>query len=374
MISIFRKLIMKEWFKAFFISFAALCLVVTITNLISDFLRSKAVFIEVLYNHILEFPNFISRILPISCLMASLFSINKLKNTNELVAIFSFGVSRKQVIGTILMCAIVVSLFQFANNSFIMPYVLSKRDVLMKDPQHKFRNLQDQGLKSKTIDSGSVWYKGKNYYASFPLFQKAEKKLIDLNLYYFSDTHKIVRHIYAYTATFDEQKNHWIGRKVIDLKKIDDENNFFELTKNDSIAIDLLERPKDFDQIESDISVLNIFKLKSYIDKLKDLDVNTNDFLVLYLEKYTSLFICIIFSLMSCTGVFSPNRRGASLGKNILFVFVFTITYWIFSSYVLELGRSSRVNPYLACFLVPTVFILFLSAFYIRNRKLISLT
>ena len=367
---ILRNLIVIEWYKAFFKSSFVLFLIITIANLIAGFLRGRVTTIEVIYNYLLELPNFISRVLPVACLTASLFSINKLKNSSELVAVFAAGFSRKKFVETIFLCSLAISLFQFLNNSFIRPYVLSNRDNLIQNPQNKFRNLQEQGLKSKTVDSGSVWYKGESYYVSFPFYHKAEKKLFDINIYYFSANHKLTRRIHADELTFNSENNMWVGKNVVDLQQIDDEKTFPVITKQENTAVPLREHPSDFDQIESDISILNIFKLKAYIDKMKEIDININDFVVIYLEKYTSFLICIIFALVACLGIFSPNRRGSSLGKNIFFIFIFTITYWLVSSYVLELGKSSQINAYTACFAVPAFFLLLLLIFYLKNRRL----
>ena len=367
--STLRVLFAKEWYKAFLVSSMSLWVLVTMANLMASFFRGHLTTFEVFSKYLLELPHFVSKILPVSCLMASLFSINRLKNTNELVAIFSLGVSRSYIFKTIFICTLPISLLQFFNTAFIRPYLFSKRDVLITNPD-KFKNIQGRGLKSKTIDSGRVWYKGNNYYASFPIYQKSEKKIFDLNLYYFSTRHKIVRHVHSDLVAFDEIKGQWIGRHVVDIGGINDEKDFFNLRENEEAPIDLLEHPKDFDQIESDISVLNILKLRTYIDKLKHLDVNINEFLVLYLDKYTALFICIIFAFISSVGLFTPNIKGSSFGKSILYVFVFTVFYLMTHSYSLQLGRNSQISPYLACLIVPILSFLFLLALYIRKRKL----
>lgn len=370
--SVLRILIIKEWFRHFFYSFFVLFLLVTTASLISGFLRGSVTSLEVIYNYFLEIPSFITRILPVSCLATSIFSIHKFKNRNEIVAMFASGLTRRKFISTIFLCSFFVALLQFVNGSFVNPYVLSRRNTLIENPQSKFRNLQGEGLKSKTVGSGRVWYKGQEYYVAFPIYQRLEKKLFNLNIYYFSSNSSLIRRISTNIATFNEETEQWIGEKVTELNRIDEKNIFPTVTRSENASLPLEERPSDFDQIESDISILNIFKLKDYIDRLKQTDININDFMVIYLDKYSSSVVCIIFALLASSGIFSPNRRGSSLGKNLFFIFVFTIIYWVVSYYALELGRSSKIDAYVACFAVPVFFLLFLATFFFKNRRITS--
>ncbi|CAN0327204.1 unnamed protein product, partial [Chrysoparadoxa australica] len=131
------------------------------------------------------------------------------------------------------------------------------------------------------------------------------------------------------------------------------------------------EQPGDFKEIESDITTLNTPDLYRYIKTLQDGGINVNEYLVMFYEKFSPSVVCIIFSLIAAIGGFTPNRRGSSFGKNIFFVFVFVILYWLINSYFLELGKSSKIDPFLATFGVPFIFALFLAQQFFRHRKLI---
>ena len=368
--SILRRLIVKEWFKAFSISSFALLLVVTAANLVAGFLRVRITAPEVFYSYLLELPSFFTRILPVACLTASLFCINKLKNSHELVAILASGFPRRKFIETIFMCASIIALVQFINSGFIKPSVLSMRNTLIQDPDTKFSNLRPKGLKSKTIGSGSIWYKGQYYYVSFPLYQRESKKLFDINIYYFINSHRIARRIHADVLIFDDTKQLWMGDTVTDIERVSEDDLFPTITKTFNSPVALLERPEDFDQIESDISVLNVFQLGAYVAKLEEAGIDVNDFLVLYLEQYASSFMCLIFALVSGMGILTPNRRTRSLGREITLAFIFTVVYWVVFSYCLELGRNSKINAYAACFSVPSIFSLLLLLAYRRRRRL----
>lgn len=361
-----KSLIVKEWFKFFLGSFLALILLITVAELISGFLRSNVTPLEVILNHLLEITNKFKLITPVSCLIASLFSINKLRNRNELTAIFAAGYSRKKFIGDIAQAAFFVALFQLLISGFIEPFAISKKDYLIEDGQSKFKNLKSKGLMASTIGSGKMWYKSNNYFFSFSSFNNSKKTLSDISIYYFQDNH-ITKKFDAPFIVFKD--NQWFSPQVFKVTNLNGEGYpQKELEENKIIEIE--ESPSDFAEIEADITTLNIFKLYHYIIKLKYSGINVDDYLVMLLEKVSTALVCIIFALVASIGIFSPNRRGNSFAKNILGVFAFVILYWLVNSYFIELGKSSKLSPFLACFSVPIVFSIYLSISFFKNRNL----
>ena len=365
--SVIRNLVLKEWFRFFLGAFIVLVLLITVAELISGFLRSMVTPVEVIYNHLLELPGKFKLIMPVSCLAASLFSINKLKNRNELTAIFASGYSRKRFMRDVAIGGIIIALSQFLISSFIEPFAKSKKDLFIQDGQSKFKNLKSKGLMASTIGSGKMWFKSDKYFFSFSTFDKQKNQLNQVSAYFFNSDNLITSKITAPAAKFiggawiceDALSiNQLVGGKFPETKSI----------KNYSLKID--ETPKDFKEIEADITTLNFFKLFRYIMKLRDGGINVNEYLVILLEKISISMVCIVFSLVAAIGAFSPNRRGSSFGKSLVGVFVFVILYWLVNSYFIQLGVSSKIDPFLACFSVPAVFALYLANYFLRNRTL----
>ena len=364
-----KRLIFKEWFKFFFAATLVLFLVLSVGNLISGLLRSNVTAFEVLMNYIIELPGFFSKIFPVASLIASLFSINKLKNRNELTAIFASGFSRKQFTSLIFIASFLVSLIQFCTGAYLDPFIKRHRNVFIPDGQKKFRNLKSKGLKSSTIKGGrNVWYKSGNYYFSFSTFDKQNNILRDVSFYFYDKNYMLAKKISAQKAIYD-RSNLWNLQNVTFYSQLN-KSMFPNVSLAKNHVIQLRESPSDFKKIESDITTLNIVDLYQYISKLKKSGINTNEYEVDFWNVFASSLICIIFALMSATSAFNPNRRNSSFGKNIIFVFVFTIMYWLASSYFLELGKSSQINSLTATFTIPIMFSIILSGFFYLNRKL----
>jgi len=365
---IIRKIIFKNWFKFFLGSFLTLTLLLTIANLITGFLRLNVTPLEVIFNHILEMPSHLKLLTPVSCLAASLFSTNKLKNTSELTAIFASGYSRKDYALDIAICALTVAILQFMTSSFIQPFAKSKRDFLITNSEKKFRNLKAKGLMSSTISSGKMWFKTENSLMSFSTYDKKNSILFDLSLYVLNEDTLIKYILHTPKAKFINNK--WVGENVRILNNLQVEKFSIPIFKKEG-KIDISQTPKDFNQIESDITTLNIFYLWKYIYKLYSNGINISEYLVIFLESFSTSLICVVFALFALGGIFSPNRRNNNFGRTVAFTLFFIIVYWLISSYFMELGKSSKINPALAAFTVPSLFILYTAHFFYKNRRLI---
>jgi lipopolysaccharide export system permease protein len=368
-VNVVRQLILKEWFKFFSASVFVLFLLLSAANLISGFLRRNVTPLEVILNHLIETPTHMKLIFPVSCLVASLFAINKLKQRNELTAIFSGGYSRKKFIFCIFTAALSVGVFQFVISAFLEPYTKSRRHDIIQDSEAKFRNLKSKGLRSSTIGSGKIWYKSNNYFFSFSKYDRIEEKLIDLSIFYYNNTNQLSKVLYSEYASFNRDRNKWIIPKADIIDSLDTKS-FAEEKQLVDVELDIKERPNEFNQIEADITTLSVLKLSNYINKLAKKGINVNEYMVLLLDKFSTAIICVLFGLVATISSFNSNKRNSSMGKTIFAIFIFIIVYWLVNSYFLELGKNSKLNPYVACFAVPLAFFIFLATFFYHHRKL----
>lgn len=361
-----RSLIIKEWLKFFFGAFLGLFLLITVADLITGFLRQNVTPLEVIFNHILEVPDKFKLIMPVSCLMGSLFSINKLRNRNELTAIFAAGYSRKKFFNDVASAAFFIAFIQFFISGFLEPYAISKKDFLIEDGQSKFKNLKSQGLMASTIGSGRMWYKSNNYFFSFSTFDNAKDTLSDVSIYFFKDN-MLSQKVSSPKISFVNGK--WIAYQ----STVSDELNnlgYPKAVEKTQTVIPIYERPFDFKEIEADITTLNIIDLYRYIARLKSGGINVDEYSVMLYQKISTSLVCLLFALVASAGIFSPNRRGSSFAKSLGGVFVFVILYWLINSYFIELGKSSQISPILSCFGVPIIFSIYLIYIFYKNRTL----
>jgi lipopolysaccharide export system permease protein len=335
--------------------------VLSLGNILSNLLRANSHFGDVLKSLLYEIPLFLVKIFPVSCLIASLFSLNKLKNRNELTAIFASGFSRKNFILTIATLGFLVGVSLFYINSYLVPY--SRHRAYLELNVHG-----DSSVTVNAINSGRIWFKGKNYFVSYANFDAATNTLNNLELYYFNPDFRLVEQIKAQTARFLHDQT-WLLSPFIHSTNL--QNTTFpniEEHKFSEWFID--ENIQDFKKINADISTLSIWKLFEYIQILNSNNLNADEYYVSFLDKFSSAVTCLVLSLLSAVAIFNPNRRNSSFGLNVSFVLGFTFLYWFIYSYFLTLGQGSRIPATVATFGVPTLFVIYLAFFFLYHRKL----
>ncbi|MAZ49288.1 MAG: hypothetical protein CME65_12065 [Halobacteriovoraceae bacterium] len=361
--SLLAKIIAKEWTKSLVGAIIVLFLLVSIGDIINGFLRDfsvQRIFIE----YLLKLPDMTGKMLPISALLASLFSINKLKGQSELMAILAGGYSAQMIYRLIFICSLSVAALQFLNLGFVVPAANKiKREQFEKSRQSESKYL----ARSKIGDSGLIWYKTDNYFTSFKAYDRKNKKLKEVTVYFIKDE-SLTKIYTAKSATYQGDQK-WKLNDILELQKLNG-GEFPTSTLAKDFMIQLQEEPEDFGQFESDITTLNFFELKSFIKRLQSTDINSTEYEIMYMEKLSLVLICMIFSLFPISGVFTPNRRAAGFGKNVLLTLLFTIFFWGIHTSTISMGNNEKLPVLAATMAIPTIFSIVIIVGFFKNRQL----
>lgn len=341
-----------------------LFMLLTIGDIINGFLMDYPIR-RILLEYILKLPEMMGKMLPISALLASLFSLNKLKNHSELTAILAGGFSAKSVYKALLYCSLALGSLQLFNLGFLQPLANKiKRHEFEKSRMNESKYL----ARSRVGTDGLLWYKSQDYFTSFSAFDAQNNALRAVTIYFQNEQGLLNRVVKAKDAQF-------IGNSSLRLKNVTeflylDNQAFPEIRKKPLLEITINEAPVDFQQFESDITTLKLPELASFINRLQKTGIQTSEYEIMLYEKISLALICIAFALFPVSTVFTPNRRGASFGKNILATLMFSIVFWLIYSWMLSLGTSGKIPPIVATFTIPLVSLLFIFLIYRRNKSL----
>ena len=358
------KILAKEWFKSLIGSLIVLFLLITVGDILNGFLQNYPPR-RVLMEYLLKLPEFAGKMLPISTLLASLFSLNKLKNHSELMGILAAGFSAKKIYSLILMCSLSVAAFQFFNLGYIVPFA----NKIKRQEFEKSRKNESKYLARSTIGkSGYIWYKSDNYFTSFQAYDAKKKALKNVFVYFLSKDKKLDTIYRASTAEFIA-KNQWKLHNVSVVQSLNSAN-FPSKIDMENMLIELRESPLDFKQFESDITTLNLLDLGRFISRLDESEITTTEYEVMYYDKFSLALICIVFSLFPLATIFNPNRRGSSFGKSIVFTLIFTIGFFMAHSAVISLGTSGKVPVILATLGIPGLIASYIVFNFQKNRRL----
>jgi lipopolysaccharide export system permease protein len=363
-----KKLILKEWLIFFIGSVFILAMVLSLGHVLTGLLKASNELKSILIDLVLEMPNFLIKIFPVSCLIASLFSINKLKNRNELTAIFASGFSRKQFILCIGIIGTLVGVALFFINGYLVPYTKHQQSMLSDTHPAIANKAKTSTVSINALKSGRIWFKGQDYFFSYSSFDTTTNTIFNLTLYYYDAHFKFSEQITANSASFVSD-NSWLLKKVLHVTNLENKT-FPEPQYFPEKVFNLRETISDFKKINADISTLNIWRLYDYIAVLRTNKINDSEYYVTFLDKFSSGFTCLVLAILASVALFNPNRRNSSFGTNIAFVLSFTFIYWFVYSYFMTLGQTSKIPAIVATFGVPSLFVIYLAVYFIYHRKL----
>lgn len=358
------KIIAKEWFKALIGATIVLFILITVGDIVNGFLRSysaRRVFIE----YILKMPDLMGKMLPISSLLATLFSINKLKSHAELIALLAGGYSALKIYLLVFLCSLSIGFTQFVNLGFLLPKANSiKRSEFKKSKKNESKYLARSSIGS----TGLLWYKSENYFSSFKAYDRINKTLKKVTFYFYNDLGRTTSIYKAQSAKFIKDYK-WEFDDLSILQFLDGQN-FPKVSSIRKLLVTLKEEPNDFSQFESDITTLNFFELYQFISRLRNTGINSSEYEIMLYEKVSLSLICIIFSLFPLASIFTPNRRGSSFGKSVVLTLVFTIAFWLIYSSIIAMGNNGSLPPLVATMGIPVLFIIFIINVIHRHRAL----
>lgn len=360
---ILSRLIIKEWFKSLVAAIVVLFLLITTADLLNGFLQGKDVS-RVFLEYSLKMPDLMGRVFPICCLVASLFSLNKLKAHSELISILAAGYSYFKIYTLIAMCALSVVALQFFNLGFLEPAA----NKVKRQEIEKSRKSEGKYLTRSSLEGGKFWYKSQNYFASFAFFDRRNNSLNGLELYFFSPEHTSTRIVSAKQA-LSQGNGKWLLQDVTELSSLQG-SSFPQQKSLPETLITLAEVPEDFGEFEADLTTLNFFKLASFINRLSKTGINISEYQILLFNKFFLSFICLVFALIPLSSLFNPNRRSSSFGKNVVLTLLVTIVFWVLYSGAVAMGNSGNLPPLVATGIVPFSFLGFVVWTFLKNRKL----
>lgn len=361
---ILSKIISKEWFKSLFGSILVLFLLITIGDIINGFLRNIP-FQQIIIEYLLKLPEFGSRMLPIAALLASLFSINKLKTHSELMAILAGGYSAQKIFTLVLACSFSLAAFQYLNLGYILPQANKvKRQINEKSRKNESKYL----ARSSIGKEGLIWYKTDQYFTSFKAFDTKNNLLKDVTIY-FLDKNSLLDSIYKAKSAKYISKQKWLLKDISIIQSLAT-NGFQTETNADQLFLELSEEPQDFSQFESDITTLNIIELNQFITRLESTDINSTEYRVMFYDKIAFSITCIVFALFPLSGIFNPNRRAAGFGKSIVTTLIFSIGFFAMHSGFLSLANVNKIPVFIATLGAPFLCASYIFINFLRNRTL----
>lgn len=303
-------------------------------------------------------PGIVQQMIPVACLLGTIFTLSTLSKTNELVALFSSGMSLARVSSPILVLVALVSVFSFWLGDRILPIVSQKEKYIY------YVELKKQPGLYSTVKTDKIWYRSNNILFNIRTLQAEKNQAAGLTMYYFNGAWELIQLVTA--KSVDLKGERWeLHNGSVTL--FDQELNIPMTQPFDHKTITMGEDAADLQSTSKSASILSLSELGQFIQRNKEAGLDTRWYEVEYHSKFSFAFAAFVMSFIGIP--FSVGRQrsgGTALNAGICIGLAFV--YYAFYNSGIILGQHGYLPPFLAAW-VPNLIILGLSAFLILRLK-----
>lgn len=294
----------------------------------------------------LSMPGHLYEIIPLACLIGSMFTIGQLSSNSEIVVMRTSGMSIYKIATSLLFVSILFSVITFFVGNLITP-------ISEKNAQQIRINSTD-GTVSTDFRSG-VWMKDGNNFVNI------ENVLPDASL---KDIH-----IYEFDKNFSlrsivDAENGKYSNGLWELENIQQsfiKEDGFEVTSIPSGTWKSMIKPEMMNVLLISPDRMSIFDLNDFINYLEKNNQKTSRYEVSFWEKIIQPVMPIIMIMFAVPFGFFQERSGGKYLKMFLGI-IFGIIYQIMNSMFRHIGILNDWEP-VATAIIPSLIILSFAIF-----------
>jgi len=355
--SLLDRYVAREYWRIVLVTIAALLglfYISTFIDLADEVLSGQTTTGILLRYFVFHTPFFLSLILPMSVLVATLVTVGTMTKNSELIVIRACGVSLYRTAAPLVLFAVMVGASMFALQEWVLPTTNREADRV---------NRIARGKPPLTSPLAQRWIVGRNgAFYHYDLFDNAANKFVHLWMYDLSDSRWALRRMtYVADASLAADRG---GESLSDWQGTNGWVREFASKPARNIAATTVkfetfpERPLQLEpptffsnrvveteQMTYD-QLLTYGELRNYIEQLRASGSDAAPFVVALRRKVAFPFVTIIMTLIAVPFATSTGRRGALYGIGI--GLTLAIAYWVTTSVFGALGKTGVLTPELA--------------------------
>lgn len=339
--------IIREFFKPLLFTstvFGGLVLISEFFRELNFYLENKipfsAIFAYLLYN----LPWWIIQVLPVSVLLAVLFSLGQLAKQGEITAMKAAGINPWKLIWILSLCGLLIGISEVYLREKVIPLTVKKADFIRKEMIHK------EPASAHTEFNNLVIALPDNGRMTILYLNAATNYMRQIVADYYDSNFKLIRQIAAQDAVW--KKNIWTLNKCVERFFVNGNNKeqFFE-TK----SIQLSFKPQDFVINRVRPEQMSAKEYLEYIKKLQNVGIPAEKDLFQFHLRWASVFSHMIVMLI---GIPFALGLGSKHGKILSFTFalIFAFIYWGVQAVGQSLGENGIISPMLAAWSANILF------------------
>jgi lipopolysaccharide export system permease protein len=283
-------------------------------------------------------PWIVYQMLPVACLLGTLFTLATLSRSNELTALFSMGHSLWRVATPIMLAVAVVSVLGFAFGDQVLPKLIQKRNYV------EYVEIRKRPGLYSTVKTNKIWYRSENVIFNIKSLMPEVSRAQGITLYYFDPNWNLTQLIAA--DEVEMKGNQWNLKKG--LVTLFASESSFPLTKTflDKTII-MNEDLGDIQTTSNSSNIMSVKELRHFIERNKEAGLTTLRYEVDYHAKFGFAFAAFVMSLVGVPFTVARARSGGMF-LNFGVCMGVAFGYWITYSSGVILGQHAYLPPVVA--------------------------
>jgi len=310
--------------------------------------------------YLYSLPQFIYEMIPVACLIATIFCLGVMSRANEITALFSAGMSLARISAPILVMITLISATSFLAGDWLIPFFSKKKTYV------EYVEIKKQPGLYSTVKTNKIWYRSGNLLFNIQTLNPEAKKAQGATFYYFDENWNLVQLITAQEVQM-RAAGTWELHKGTVTVFVDDSS--FPLTKSFKVKVILMnEEVGDLQSTTSTSDTQRVGELSRFIKKNKEAGLDTIRYEVDLQAKYSFAFAGFVMSFLSIPFSVGRARSGSwAFGVGICLGLAFL--YWTLYSSGLTLGRHGAIPPWVAAWAPNGIMLLTGMFFLLKLRR-----
>ncbi len=299
------------------------------------------------------------QLIPVACLLATLFTLGTIHKNSEMVAMFSMGLSLVRIALPILTIVAGISLISFVASNELMTKAVDKKNyiyyTIMKNKPWQYSNSKQE----------NIWYRSGQSIFNINLLNAKEAKAFEITLYTFSSDWMLQQILVAKEALLNN--GHWT-LKDGSVTVFFDEESAPITDKFESKELEVGEDVIDIKTSSKASEQMGVRELRRYIQRNKEAGLNTVPFEVDYYSKFSYVFTTLVMVLLGVAFSTSGSTRSGGILMNLQKCVLLTLIYWGIYNSGLTMGRHGTFPPIVAAW-GPNLLMIALASLIIWRQK-----
>ena len=286
-----------------------------------------------------KIPLTLNLMIPISMLIAAMFTIGMLSKNSEITAMRAGGLTLFWIAKPLFAFALAVCFFSILFQETIVPHAQRRvREIYAID----IRKKDERGGLSQT---DFWWRSGDNFY-SIEMFDSRTNTLHALTtLEVEGNSFDVTRRTDAKKATWVTPELGWTMNNVEQYDFSSEEGP--DKAKHRKLPLPIEEEPKDFFKAKMDPNTMSYFQLREFIHKQQANGISIIGYLSDLYSKLSFAFVTFVVTLVALPFALKPARSG-SMAVSLLAGMIIGFSYYAVHSFSIAMGRAELWPPLLA--------------------------